>query len=135
MSYSGFRDTVMTGFNSGFAAVRPSFDTSNIFWGRTAKPQVDSESYIRAVFADLEGEFFAFGRTIEQKTLFTVDVYVPEVVDLNEVESICEDVTEVIKFLVLTHNGRKSRLGKRDFSNSLGGYAHSRVSVTFTYDV
>lgn len=135
MTFSTFRNAVLSGFQTGFTVARPTFPTANILWGRTSKTPPNNETYIRVVYADLDGDFFAVGsRDIEQNALFTVDVYVPEVVDLNEVELIATDVLEVIKFLVLPNNGRKTRLGKRDFANSLGGFAHSRVSVTFVYD-
>lgn len=136
MTFATFRDAVLTGFNTGFTVAQPTFPAANILWGRTSKAPPDNQTYIRVVYADLEGNFFAVGsRRIEQRAFFTVDVYVPEVVNLTEVEAISQDVLEVIRFLVLPNSGRKTRLGKRDFENSLGGFAHSRVSVTFIYDV
>ena len=135
MSYANFRNTVLAGFSTGFAVARPSFPADNILYGRTSKQAPQGESYIRVVYADLGGEFFALGRNVEQTALLTVDVYVPETGDLNEAEAIADDILEVIKFLVLPNSGRKSRLSKRDFENSLSGMAHVRVSVTLRYHV
>lgn len=135
MSYSTFRNAVASGFETGFFAARPSFPEENLLWGRSTKKPPNNQTYARAVFADLDGDFFAIGRATEQTALFTVDIYVPEVTDLNEVEDLALIAHTVIKFLVLPNSGRKKRLGKRDFANSLGGFAHSRVSVTFVYDI
>lgn len=134
MSFSTFRDAVLTQFGQGFATARPSFPTANILYGRTKKKQPDAETYIRVVFADIEGNYEALGKRVRQTSFLTVDIYVPEVTDLNEVESIADDVLEVLRFLVLPQNSLKTRLGKRDFANSLGGYAHTRVSVSITYN-
>lgn len=135
MSFVNFRRAVQVGFQTGLLIARPVFTAANILWDRTSKGPPANAAYVRAVFDDLEGDFFAIGSTdIEQAALFTVDIYVPVVEDMLEVEEIAEDVADVIKVLVLPDSGRKRRLGKRDFANSLGGFAHSRVSVTFIYD-
>ena len=136
MTYATFSQAVRTGFQAGFFAARPSFPQDRFLWEYTQKTPPDNATFIRAVLNDLgAGEFTYIGSPmIEQTALLTADVYVPMVSDLLEIQSISQDLLEVIKFLVLPNNGFKRRLGKRDFANSLGGFAHSRVSVTLIYD-
>lgn len=135
MSFETFRTAVLTGFFSGFQTVNPSFSTSNIIFAQSQDLPPSNEAYLQVIYADLEGNFEAIGKVSTQTSLLTIDIFVPISGDQILREQLADDVHYVLKWLILPDNGFKRNLGKRDFSDSVGGYSHSRVSVTLIYDV
>jgi len=135
MSYESFRTATLTGFRSGFQSIRPSFPTANIIYDRSQLLPPDDEPYLQIIYAEQEGSYTAIGKAVTQTVLLTIDVFVPVGDDLLLVEQIADDVRETISWLILPDSGRKQRLSKRDFGNTDGGYAHSRVSVRLIYDI
>jgi len=135
MSYETFRTAVLSGFLSGFQTVRPSFPVANIVFARSQDLPPPDEAYLQVIYAEQEGRYEAIGKAVTQTVLFTVDIYVPTGEDLLQVEQIADDVRETINWLILPNSGRKERLSKRDFGNTVSGYAQSRVSVRLIYDI
>lgn len=135
MSYESFRDTVLTRFLSGFQTINPTFDTDNIIFDGSLDQPPDTAPYLQVLYAELEGDFEAIGRVVTQTALFTVDIFVPRSSSPALREQLADNIHYVLKWLILPDNGRKRRLSKRDFADSLGGYAHTRVSVALIYDV
>lgn len=135
MAYETFRTAVLTNFFSGFQTIRPGFPTANIIFDRGQDLPPPDESYLQVIYAEQEGRYSAIGKAVSQTVLLTIDIYVPVGEDLLLVEQIADDVRETINWLILPNSGRKQRLSKRDFGNTHGGYAHSRVSVRLIYDI
>lgn len=135
MTYASFRDAVLEGFTQGFTTVRPDFPVESILYNRGDQDPPNNSPYIVVYYAELEGEFEALGRLITQTALLTIDVFVPDGQSRALVESIADDIRYTLQWLILPDSGRKTRLSKRDFAESLGGYAQSRVSCRLLYDI
>lgn len=135
MSFESFRQAVLTGFFSGFQTVNPTFDPENVIFNQSQDLPPIGQAYLQVIYADLEGDFEAIGKVSTQVALLTVDIFVPSGDDQRLREQLADNVHYVMRWLILPDNGRKIKLGKRDFSDSVGGYSHSRVSVRLIYDV
>ncbi len=135
MTYESFAQQLRTRFLQLFVMFLPDFSTADLLFGRGGRQAPTSRAYLRFVYNELEGDYEAIGKITTQTGLLSVDIYVPVVQDLNEVERLADGIKRIIDALIVPNGGFKRRLSKRDFQNEVGGFAHSRVSVTLNYDV
>ncbi len=135
MSYESFSSEIMQRFRTVFVMILPTFPLADVIYGRSRREAPTDRPYMRLTYMEQEGDYRQIGKVTTQTALMMVDIFVPVVQDLQQVEQLADGVKRVIDVLIIPNGGFKRRLSKRDFGNEVGGFAHSRVSVTLNYDV